>query len=136
MEPQSFKDLERVAEEYREENDCTVKAIAAACEVSYGKAHRTLAKLGRQRGRGATMAQLNQAISIATDGACANGWVADTFKHESVGLTLNRFRKAHPTGSFIICSRGHAMAVVEGELIDWTAETAGRRKVTNVWRIK
>ena len=133
MEPQSFKDLERVAEKYGERNDCTVKAIAAACETSYGKAHRTLAKLGRQRGRGASITQINLAVNALTG---SDGRTGETRKGPDIGLTLNRFRKAHPTGSYIICSRGHAMAVVEGELIDWTAETAGRRKVTNVWRIK
>lgn len=133
MEAQSFEDLERVAEAYREKNDCTVKAIAAACGVSYGKAHRTLAKLGRQRGRGASLMMIHRAVDAVM------GTATDyhhTYKGSDIGLTLNRFRKAHPTGSYIICSRGHAMAVVEGELIDWTADTAGRRKVTNVWRIK
>lgn len=133
MEPQTFADLERVAAEYGEKNDCTVKAIAAACEVSYGKAHRTLAKLGRQRGRGASLMMIHRAVEAVI------GTTSDyhqTYKGSAVGLTLNRFRKAHPTGNYIICSRGHAMAVVNGELIDWTADTAGRRKVTNVWRIK
>ncbi|UCD25349.1 MAG: hypothetical protein JSW51_05375 [Gemmatimonadota bacterium] len=133
MEPQSFADLERVAEKYGELNDCTVKAIAAACGVSYGKAHRTLTKLGRLRRRGATVTQINAALD-AIMGTDTN--VIESYRGSSIGLTLNRFRKAHPTGSYIICSRGHAMAVVEGELIDWTADTAGRRKVTNVWRIK
>ncbi len=129
----TFEELERVAEAYREKNDCTVKAIAAACDVSYGKAHRTLAKLGRQRGRGTSVACINHAVNALTG---VSAYVGDSFKEADVGLTLNKFRAANPKGSFIICSRGHAMAVVNGELIDWTAKTAGRRKVTNVWRIK
>lgn len=133
MEAQSFDDLEKVAANYREYNDCAVKAIAAACAVSYGKAHRALAKLGREHRRGTSIAQMNLAINALTG---STGWASDTFKGPDIGLTLNRFRKANPTGSYIICSRGHAMAVVNGELIDWTADTAGRRKVTNVWRVK
>lgn len=44
---------------------------------------------------------------------------------------LRSFIESHPTGSYYLCSEGHAMALVNGKLTD-----ASRRKVTNkikVW---
>ena len=132
MEAQSFEDLERVSADYREKNDCTVKAIALACGVSYGKAHRTLAKLGRQRGRGVTMATIAEALKRL--GVTVN--LYEALNHDAIDLTIKRFAREYREGNYIICTRAHAIAVREGELIDWTAETAGRRKVVSVWRVK
>ena len=129
---QTFEDMELLRQIYQETNDCTVKAIAAACDVSYGKAHRTLAKLGRKQGRGVTMATMTQAMERLGFGVN----LYNAMNHEAIGTTIKRFTREHATGKYIICSKGHAMAVVNGELIDWTADTAGRRKVVSVWEVK
>lgn len=128
---QSFKDLERVAAAYDETNDCTVKAIALACDVSYGKAHRLLAKMGRKKGRGVTMAVIAKALNQLGYPVDIHGML----NHSAVDLTIKRFAREYSEGRYIVCTKAHAIAVVEGELKDWTADTAGRRKVVSVMKI-
>ena len=128
-----FADLEKISENYREHNDCAVKAIAAACDVSYGKAHRTLSKHGRQHRRGSSLMMIQGALDALYG---INTPIKHAFDHDGVGLTLNRFRKAFASGTYIVCTASHAVCVREGELIDWTAEGPGRRKVAQVFKIK
>ena len=43
----TYKSCEPVSDRFRENNDCTVKAIAIATNTPYIKAHDVMGKLGR-----------------------------------------------------------------------------------------
>lgn len=125
-----YTDLAEQSKRYREDNDCAVKAIAAALNTSYGKAHRTMAKLGRKNRGCSSVAQIHMALEQIT-GVRIPG---TSFKGEGIGKTLKRFCREH-AGVYIVCTCNHAVCIRHGEMIDWTADTAGRRKITNVWKI-
>jgi hypothetical protein len=49
--------------------------------------------------------------------------------------TLRSFVAAHPRGKFFLTTRGHALALIDGDLIDTTERGADERKVLTVLRI-
>lgn len=129
---QSFNPLRVTIDKYNERNCCTVVALACAMDWSFGKSLRHMAKHGRKPRRGMYASQWLPAMQ---DAANKSG---KTVQHiASVqGLTIGRFAKENPKGVFYIQVRGHALAVVNGKMQDWTAETAGRRKILNCYKIE
>ena len=55
--------------------------------------------------------------------------IGKTISSDCNGMTINRFVKTHPRGSYYVLVRGHALAVVDGTVQDWTGDTAQRRKL-------
>ena len=143
---QQFSDLQVQSERYGETyyrngrktaNDCTVKALAGCYNLSYGKAHRTMAKAGRTFRKGATVRHIAKGIAILTGGDAES--ITETFAGSMTGKklpTLNQFCKQYPKGSYYVIVAGHAICVRDGQLIDWTAETAGRRKVKYFYKVE
>jgi hypothetical protein len=129
---QTFETLKIQEQRYGEDYCCTVIATAAALNISYGKAHRAFAKAGRKPRCGASMRQIH---SVLTGLGAVTGNAADSYRAEGVGLTLKRFTREYPSGTYYVCTRDHAVCIRDGEMIDWTANTAGRRKIENVWKI-
>ena len=110
---------------YNETNFCTVVSIACAFNWSAGKAHRLLAKHGRPHRRGPKWTDYTLALQEAAEKAGRSVSFFNNFN----GMTINRFAKEHPTGTFIIAVKGHVICLKDGEFQDWTANTAGRRKI-------
>lgn len=131
---QEFGDLEKQRYQYREDKDCTVKAQAACFNISYGRAHRQLAKAGRKARHGANVTVMARAISYQT------GEKFEKIVKELWGptkrQTIGRFCRENPKGTFIITSASHAMCVRDGVLIDWTQDGPQRRIVQNVYKLK
>lgn len=143
---QQFSDLQTQSERYREtyyrngrkvSADCTVKALAGCFNLSYGKAHRTMRKAGRADRCGANILTISKGIATIT------GETLDTVKNEMLGsfkgkskVTLNRFCRENPKGIFYACTTDHAICIRDGQLIDWTADTAGRRKIQYIYKVK
>ena len=123
---QSFEQVKEVMQrDYKENNFCTVVAIACAFNWSAGKAHRLMKKHGRQHRKGPKWHRFKEAVEAAGEKAGREV----KFTRQFDGLTINRVRKECPTGTYIIGVRGHALCLKDGEFMDWTADTAGRRKV-------
>ena len=110
---------------YNETHFCTVVSIACAFNWSAGKAHRLLAKHGRPHRRGPKWTDYTLALQEAAEKAGRSVSFFNNFN----GMTINRFAKEHPTGTFIIAVKGHVICLKDGEFQDWTANTAGRRKI-------
>lgn len=110
---------------YNENNFCTVVSIATAFNWSAGKAHRLLAKHGRQHRKGPRWDQYSMALEEAGK---KEGRSITLFNHFN-GMTIGRFAKEHPTGTWIIAVKGHVICLKDGIFQDWTADTAGRRKI-------
>jgi hypothetical protein len=111
--------------DYKDYNFCSVVAVATAFNISAGRAHRLLAKKGRVNRRGPEWSWLTDVIR---EEAKRHGKYA-SFTKDWDGVTINQFKKAHPTGTWILAVKGHVLTLKDGEFQDWTADTAGRRKI-------
>lgn len=110
---------------YNEHNFCTVVSIACAFNWSAGKAHRLLAKHGRQHRKGPSW----EVYSRALEDAGKKAGRSVSYLQDFNGMTISRFAKEHPAGTYIIAVKGHVICLKDGEFQDWTADTAGRRKI-------
>ena len=112
-----------------ETNDCTVKAVAIACQMPYIKAHALMKEAGRKDGRGFNALKTNAVIE------------KQNFKVEIVqgrhGAQADKFPKAKTISSavkvlpkdktYLIYSTGHVSVFRNGTLDDWAEETARNR---------
>jgi len=131
----TFQEVQRESDNIGEANDCTVKAIAIACQIPYREAHQYLASLGRQKGRGwywKTHVRGNRLISGYMDNLKRLH-----VEYESVEVasrTVSQIERELQDGHYIVQVNGHALALVNGKVEDWTA---GRKHhVKQVFRIK
>ena len=139
---QDFKQLQTVAlGQYKDRNFCTVAALAITLDWSFGKAHRHMAKHGRKNKRGMFERDWRPAIEEA---AIKEGkrfekyrgfWIAGVYGAETNNMTLKRFCREHPTGAYYVKVSGHAVAIIDGVMHDWTADTAGRRKIIGAYKL-
>ena len=111
--------------DYNEHGFCTVVAIATAFNWSAGKAHRLLKKHGRPHGRGPKWPNFRKAV----EEACTKTGRSVEFTSDFDGMTINRFCKERKSGTYILAVKGHTLTVIDGVMQDWTADTAGRRKI-------
>lgn len=98
----------------KEANDCTVKAITAVTGVHYVDVHALLAKHGRPHRRGAQKHTQYRTLKDL-------GFVYRNVKLKdckTVRTLGRRFRGVK--GTFLAWTRGHVLAIVDGEVLDWT----------------
>ena len=135
---QNFKDLAATAVvNYKDRNFCTVAALALTLDWSFGKAHRWMAKHGRKQGRGMYIMAWRPAIEAAAKSAGKRFVEGDWHELPSgKTMTLSRFCKENPRGTFYVQVNQHALAIVDGVMHDWTAQTAGRRKIYTSFKLK
>lgn len=136
---QTFEELAKIGTgPYKDSNFCTVAALAMTLDWSFGKAHRWMKKrCNRKNHRGLFVADWAPAIEQAAEsvGKKFNRY-RDIYTSEGKNMTIGRFCKEHPTGIFYVQVRGHALAIVNGEMLDWTANTAGRRRVIMAFKLE
>lgn len=134
---QDFKELAKVATgDYKDRGFCTVAALAMTLDWSFGKAHRWMAKAGRKNGRGMYIGAWRPAIEAAAESVGKRFYEGDW--HELANgktMTLSRFCKENPRGTFYVQVNRHAVAIVDGVMHDWTANTAGRRKIITSFKL-
>lgn len=121
----------------KETNDCTVRALASASGMHYEKAHALLKKNGRKDRCGARFYTMKKAYNEAnfslhsvhgtTIQAKYVARITSTKAQE--GITLGKLLPKLTKGSFIVNVTGHAVAVVNGELIDTFDNPAGKRVI-------
>lgn len=118
-----YKDTHSLVEhgvsKYKERNDCTVRALAAAMNISYDNAHDHMAKYGRKHRHGMYTGAICNALR-------ALDWeVIDPFDlmNQVLGrdygqITINQLLKHRQKGRMYVLTRGHALAVVDGVVHD------------------
>jgi hypothetical protein len=135
---QDFKELAKVATvNYKDTNFCTVAALAMTLDWSFGKAHRWMTKNGnRKHGRGMYIMAWRPAIEAAAK-SVGKRFIEGDWHELANGktMTLKRFCKENPRGTFYVQVNKHAVAIVDGVMHDWTAETAGRRKIYTSFKL-
>ena len=139
---QNYKELRSVGlNDYKDRNFCTVAALACTLDWSFGKAHRWMAKhAGRTNGRGLYLRDWLPAIQRAAEREgkrfeSYHGHYCHNRAGRPTSMTIGRFCKEHPTGTYYVQVNEHALAIVNGVMQDWTAETAGKRKIHNCYKL-
>jgi hypothetical protein len=131
-------------------NDCTVRALVNASKgkVTYAEAEQSLAAVGREHNKGANSAQFTHVYKkFGAEMRAVCGSTRDvpylkkaaeaeglTIKHVK-GITLARCLRHLHTGQWIISTRNHVLAVVDGRAID-TGNLRGGTLVSSVFRYK
>lgn len=120
----TWSDMARKSIIWKENNDCTVKAIAIALDIPYAKAWHVTRKAGREFRKGMNMAQIHRAFHLLDKEI-----VRLTFQGDSV-----QFMEQHPKGAFIFEIEGHIMTYKDGVLHDDT-RTWYDKELYNIWHV-
>lgn len=125
-----------------EDNDCAVQALATTANVPYAFAHKALrGQTGRVVGKGTPTIAL-AAYLDAPGAKCRARFVrlpygSPTYgaPEGAAGVTLRTFCRQHPKGRFYVLVRGHALAVIDGDVVDgW--EGSDLRLVKAAWKVR
>ena len=121
----SYQELKKVAHlHYNDAAYCTVIAVAAACEVSFGKAQAALARAGRKHRQGATMAQMQAAMVEL--GYCM---VQHPVKAKTP-LTLLKNGELDDSRTAVVEVQKHVSVIRQGEWVDH--EKTQRKRIWQV----
>ena len=116
---------------YNERNDCSVRAVATAFNMSYGRAHRLMKRhANRPKGNGPSSEGFRRAVLKIAE---IEG--REVVQHKEMGgLTLNRFYKEHGRrGNWIVHIKAHAVGILDGRICDWTGDdTVTHRKTARL----
>ena len=123
-----------------EAKDCSVRALSSAAEMHYDDAHELLAYHGRIDRKGCNGMTLMHAYSeagfknVTVFGTTKVAkYYSNTFANKITktekGITLQNFCKKYNKGRYIVSYNGHALAVVNGEVIDNGYNPANKRVV-------
>lgn len=128
-----------------ESKDCAVRALSSCAEMHYDDAHEILAYHGRIDRRGCNMTALMCAYSDSgfTDVTVFGNTKAavhcsktfgNSIQKTEKGITLQNFCKKYNKGRYIVIYNGHALAVVNGDIIDKGDNPANKRVVISFKR--
>ena len=112
-----------------EHNDCTVRALMAACDAPYADVHRVLASWGRRPRHGMTLLQIRRQQEIL--GRKMVEVPIGYGRKPTFAAVLPRLR----TGRYLVVKTGHAFAVVDGVVRDG-APVGSRSRIWGVWQIE
>ena len=136
-----------------EKNDCVVRSIASAAEVSYKVAHEFCAKVfGRKEKKGVNGLVLASELLKAQDKGIKIGnkefevyglkknEVCNKYKLHGEEIwrkkTIKSFVQSHPIGTFLVMVANHALCIKDGELLDWDSNKfQPTRKVVSAYRL-
>lgn len=128
-----FVEMHCQATVQREDNDCTVKALAAACGISYDVAHEALARAGRKPRRGSFLVarhfhMFGKNLLPVDPRNKINQYPKAHRKLKHVtSYHPRRFPKVWTDGkTYIARSRGHVFAIINGVTHDWSHGSALR----------
>lgn len=123
-------------------NNCSVRALANVKGEPYALSFKTFEQLGRRSGRGSSVRQCHAAY-IGAGGRLVNvygvtkqatAFSALTGVYPSPGVTLGRLMLTLPkTGRYVALVTRHALAIVDGNVIDLDA-TKAHRRVTALYK--
>ena len=109
-----------------EAQDCTVRALANALDTNYDEAHAALRKHGRKHGKPCGHKVWHRAYSeaglslmnIYGTTAAARHLSRSLQQKATKGTTLGTLLKSIGCGRFVVIVTGHAICVLDGQVID------------------
>jgi hypothetical protein len=138
-----FSQLNNASFAAGETNDCGVKAVALVATVPYDVARQALADRGRKarkgtythdilatvRAAGKEVTQVNPRDIIARYPSPHRNVLRSVTTHHP-----RRFNKVWPKGRYLLFSKRHVSAVIDGELHDWAINSA--KRVQAIYEVK
>lgn len=128
-----------------EKNDCTVYAVATAFDLDYDSAHKEVAdRMSRQEGQGV---RRNNVLNALVEGTTINGKTvtrvikSPTKTYKVYGNTIPRqlrlssFAKENQEGTYVILTKGHAVTLKDGVLLDNKSQSKTRALVEIAFKI-
>lgn len=111
----------------RNSNDCSVRALCAACDMGWLEAFDSLVKIGRQ------IQDMPNGDKTLLTWMSQNGFVRHSIpiSKGSKRPTVKQFAETHPEGTFVVRVAGHVVAVKEGQY--WDCWDSGRKAVYSYW---
>lgn len=122
---------------FQEKNDCAVRALANASKIPYLDAHKLLSKHGRESKGGCNTYTYHSAYTeagLTLIGVYGTTNATNYFRRYLIcahlkGCTLKNVMEDLKWGSYVVIIRGHALAVVNGNIIDSSYNKANSRVV-------
>lgn len=113
-----------------ERNDCAIVAISTICNVNYDQVHELFKIRGRRNRCGSHKIWLYDVIS-----ALHLADVVKSYKGIAVkSKTLKTLQSELTSGRYIVIVAGHALPMVDGCILDWTA--GSKRRVKEVIKVE
>ena len=110
-----------------EQNDCTVRALAISTESPYHDAYMILSNFGRKPNRGTSIRKFFKNNRIVLNKV----FTKLKFRKQ---ITLNKFVKKYPIGTFYVRKTRHVFVVKDGVAIDMTKPKTFCR-LTDAWEV-
>jgi hypothetical protein len=138
----------------KEKNDCFVRALAVTAEVDYETAHQAAKDVFKREDKRGTMGFIISSVFLRAEEAglsignrklnvsvLGKRDIKNRYKLNGDIIwrqkTLKSFIESHPKGSYIVTVANHALAVKDGELLDWeNMAFKPTRKVQAAYRIE
>ena len=104
------------SEEYNEENDCAVRAISIAANISYEKAHELCAKHGRKNREGTLMSIIWRVLNeLGFDRGSNTSPDKLTVNQLGKLMALDLFKD-----TYLVYTKDHVFTVRDQKIHDWT----------------
>jgi hypothetical protein len=131
-----------------DKNYCTVTALAATFGMSYDKAY-SFASLewSRKKGRGVATITMLGSFPQAVGKDYAKKVLSQEVERvkaehdykqpdgsiKTRDMNLSTFTKKYPRGKYYILVKGHALAIINGEIVDHTDKP--KRRIRYAWKV-
>jgi len=115
----------------KQKNDCTVRALAIATNLTYDDAYDVLAKAGRKCSKGFHFRDWAKNRTVAGYKLIHHSFPAVKGQRR---MNLASFCERFPNGRYILKTAKHVVAVIDGILMD-TVEVLPNRCVYSCWEL-
>ena len=115
-----YEQLGRESIRYGESNDCSVVATAMLFTLSYNEAHSLLYRLGRNARKAVNM----KSVEIHYKTRCSKP--IKPKQPSGSKYTVKTIANTIPVGKYLVYTRGHVLACINGEIYDWTEDRKHR----------
>ena len=140
-----------------EKNDCVVRAFASSFEIPYDEAHSFVSKFFNRQPRKGTYLTSYKLVQMADKKMVINNKTVNTMGSRNNNhmfrsldydvkvkgvvkkrrMTVGKFVKDNPKGTFFILVRGHAFTIKNGSVIgNWSDAEKLRTRVVTAFEIK
>jgi len=111
---------------FPERSNCTVIALSVTTGLPYDKCHELAKALGRKDNRGFHSKKLIKGF---------NACFGKTFVlHKRSSITVQKFCKLFPTGTYYVKISGHAFAITNGTVIDNAGIATPKSRIITSWK--
>lgn len=125
-----YESLKESATKRGDKSYCSVVAIAAAANVDYNTAYKTLAKAGRKHRHGTSYDTIFAALKSLK---CTT---KEMVKHRCTKCkTIRTLKREIPNkGTFMVFVSRHVLVFIDGECHDWSDDTT--RRIKSIHRVE